>query len=345
MAGLSPAEIAQPIRAIVRSERNTTVLMAEAAGVDRERRRLRLTDGTHIDWDFLVVACGAQHVVLRARRLGAVRAGPQVHRGRDRHPPARAALVRARRARAERGAAGELLSFAVIGGGPTGMELAGALAELSKFVLDRDFRNIDPTEAKVWLIEAGPRILPSFPEDLAESAVSQLRELGVQVKTGAKVTSIEPHRVHLGAESIPCSVVLWAAGVAREPLHRGAGRPARPVRPGDGGAGPQRARAAARLRHRRRRAPRRQGRAAAPRRQPRGHAAGPHRREVDPPRDGGPRHPAVQLLRQGLDGDHRPQARDRDGRSHAHVRLPGLDGVALRPHLVPHRLPQPARRR
>jgi len=110
------------------------------------------------------------------------------------------------------------MSFVVIGGGPTGVELAGALAELAKFVVDRDFRRIDPSSAKVRLLEGGPRILPSFPDDLSESAVAQLHELGVEVRTGARVTAIEPGCVHLDDEELRASVVLWAAGVHAESL-------------------------------------------------------------------------------------------------------------------------------
>jgi NADH dehydrogenase len=225
MAGLSPAEIAQPIRSIVRSEHNATVLMAEVARVDGEKRRLHLTDGTHVDWDFLIVACGAQTSYFGHDDWE--RAAPGLKSIEDAIEIRQRVLVSFELAERETSAArrAELLSFVVIGGGPTGVELAGALAELSKFVLDRDFRHIDSTEAKVRLIEAGPRILPSFPDDLAESAVSQLEELGVKVLTGEKVTSIEPGLVRVGADSIACSVVLWAAGVSANPLTATLGAP------------------------------------------------------------------------------------------------------------------------
>ncbi|MGD0523528.1 MAG: NAD(P)/FAD-dependent oxidoreductase [Polyangiaceae bacterium] len=218
MAGLSPAEIAQPIRSIVRREHNATVLMADVARIEARTRRLELTDGSFIDWDFLIVACGA-----RTSYFGHddwERAAPGLKSIEDAIEIRQRVLLSFERAERETNAAkrGELLSFVVIGGGPTGVELAGALAELSKFVLERDFRHIDPTEAQVRLLEAGPRILPSFPDDLAESAVSQLQELGVKVQTGTKVTSIEPGLVRLGDTSIPCSVVLWAAGVSANPL-------------------------------------------------------------------------------------------------------------------------------
>jgi NADH dehydrogenase len=217
-AGLSPADIAQPIRAIVHAQHNVTVLLAEAVGVDLDARRLHLDDGAELTWDFLVVACGAETSYFGHDEWKEVAPGlksiPDAVAIRTR------VLVAFELAEREENAAmrEELLSFAVIGGGPTGVELAGALAELSKFVLDRDFRRIDPSSAKVRLLEAGPRILPSFPDDLAASAVAQLHELGVEVRAGARVTAIEPGRVHLGAEVLPASVVVWAAGVRAQPL-------------------------------------------------------------------------------------------------------------------------------
>jgi NADH:ubiquinone reductase (H+-translocating) len=225
MAGLSPADIAQPIRSIVRSEQNLTVLMAEATRVDADEQRLWLSDGTFLDWDFLVVACGARTSYFGHDEWAA--SAPGLKSIEDaveiRQRVLLAFELAEREPVAERRE--QLLSFVVIGGGPTGVELAGALAELSKFVLDRDFRSIRPWEAKVILLEAGPRILPSFPDDLAESANSQLRELGVEVRPGAKVTSIEPGYVRLGDDSIPCSVVLWAAGVRANQLTETIGAP------------------------------------------------------------------------------------------------------------------------
>jgi NADH:ubiquinone reductase (H+-translocating) len=217
-AGLSPADIAQPIRAIVHTQRNVTVLLAEAVRVDLGAREVHLDDGAVVPWDFLIVACGAETSYFGHDEWRDVAPGlksiPDAVSIRTR------VLLAFELAEREENAAmrEELLSFAVIGGGPTGVELAGALAELSKFVLDRDFRHIDPSAAKVRLLEAGPRILPTFPDDLAASAVAQLHELGVEVRAGARVTSIEPGRVHLGAETLRCSVVVWAAGVRAQPL-------------------------------------------------------------------------------------------------------------------------------
>jgi NADH dehydrogenase len=225
MAGLSPAEIAQPIRSILRTQRNATVLMAEVVRVDLPGKRVVFADGGSLSWDFLVLACGAGTSYFGHDDWEA--AAPGLKSIEDAVEIRQRVLVAFELAEREENAARreELLSFVVIGGGPTGVELAGALAELSKFVLDRDFRHIDPSEAKVRLVEAGPRILPSFPEDLAESAASQLRELGVEVRVGVPVSAIEPGCVRLADEKVPCSVVLWAAGVAANRLTASLGAP------------------------------------------------------------------------------------------------------------------------
>ncbi len=218
MAGLSPAEIAQPIRSIVHRQANTTVLMAEATRVDLAGRRVVLEDGTSLSWDFLVVACGAETSYFGHEDWAKQAPGlKSIEDAVDIRQRVLLAFELAEREpdpkRRE-----ELLSFVVIGGGPTGVELAGAMAELSRFVLDRDFRCVDPAAAKVRLIEAGPRILASFPEALTERAVAQLEELGVEVRTGTRVSSLEPGRVRVGDETIACSVVVWAAGVRANAL-------------------------------------------------------------------------------------------------------------------------------
>jgi NADH dehydrogenase len=225
MAGVSPADIAQPIRSIVQAQHNATVLMADVARVEAQERRVVLSDGQTLAWDFLVVACGVETSYFGHDAWAPAAPGLKtIEDALDIRQRVLMAFETAERAESAEQRE-QLLSFVVIGGGPTGVELAGALAELAKFVLDRDFRRIHPSEAKVRLLEAGPRILPSFPDDLAESAVSQLHELGVEVRTGGKVTAIDPGFVHLGEESIPCSVVLWAAGVRATPLTATLGAP------------------------------------------------------------------------------------------------------------------------
>jgi NADH dehydrogenase len=218
MAGLSPADIAQPIRAILSRQPNVTVLMADVSRIDAAARYVELTDGARLAWDFLVVACGAQTSYFGHE--GWTRTAPGLKSIEDALEIRRRVLLSFELAEREEDPARReaLLGFVVIGGGPTGVELAGALAELSKFVLERDFRRIDPSEARTVLLEGGDRILASFPEDLSASAVAQLHELGVEVRTGARVTAIEPDRVCIGDASIPCSVVLWAAGTRANPL-------------------------------------------------------------------------------------------------------------------------------
>ncbi len=218
VAGLSPADIAQPIRSILRKQGNVTVLMAEVASIDLRERRVALTDGESLEFDFLILACGAQTSYFGHDEWA--QAAPALKCIEDAVAIRQRVLLAFELAErvGEPRAGNDLLSFVVIGGGPTGVELAGALAELSKFVLDRDFRRINPSSAKVRLLEAGPRILPSFPDDLAERAAAQLRELGVEVRTGTRVTSIEPHCVEAGGERIGCSVVLWTAGVRANAL-------------------------------------------------------------------------------------------------------------------------------
>ena len=234
MAGLSPAEIAQPIRAILQAQHNATVLMAEAGRIDLAGRRVELADGGTIVFDFLVLACGAETSYFGHDAWQA--AAPGLKSIEDALEIRRRVLLAFEIAERESDETrrADLLGFVVIGGGPTGVELAGAVAELAKFVLDRDFRRIDPAAARVTLLEAGPRILPSFPTETSESAVAQLHELGVDVRCDTRVTAIEPACVFLkspdGAEGrIGCAVTLWAAGVHANPLTATLGVPLDPA--------------------------------------------------------------------------------------------------------------------
>jgi NADH dehydrogenase len=223
-AGLSAVEIASPIRRILRGQRNATVLMADASGFDLEGRRLLLTDG-ELSYDFLVVATGATHSYFG-------------HDEWTRHAPGLKTLEDALELRrrvllafeaAEREADGEKrrqwLTFVVIGGGPTGVEMAGALAEIARHTLAREFRRIDPRAARVILVEAGQRILSVYPEELSRSATLQLERLGVQIWTGAAVTGIDDTGVALGGERIAARTVVWGAGVQASPLGRALGVP------------------------------------------------------------------------------------------------------------------------
>ena len=223
-AALSPANIAVALRRVLRRQRNVSVVMAEAVAVDLRRKRVELQGGA-LDYDYLVLATGATHsyfghddwaahapglktlddaLEIRRRMLLSYEAAE-----RETDPDRREAL----------------LTFVVVGGGPTGVELAGALAEIARHVLLRDFRRIDPAAARVVLVEAGPRLLPAFPADLSQAALERLQRMGVQVRLGIAVTGIDGRGVALGAERIESRCVLWAAGVQASPLARSLGVP------------------------------------------------------------------------------------------------------------------------
>lgn len=216
-AALSTTDVAVPLRQIVRSQANTTVLLAEARAIDVERRRVVLDDG-EIAYQHLILATGvettwfghpewAEHafalkdaddaLAIRARILLAFEAAERTDDARERE---------------------RLLTFVVIGGGPTGVELAGALTEIARVTLARDFRRFDPKSARVVLVEAGPRVLASFPEELSARAASMLEHMGVVVRLGSRVTKIDAGGIELGSERITSATVLWAAGVRVTPL-------------------------------------------------------------------------------------------------------------------------------
>jgi NADH dehydrogenase len=226
-AGLAPSEIASPIRSILRKQKNTRVLLAEVTGVDLDAKAVTLGQEELDDlrYDYLILATGAQNnyfgndnwaeytlglkdlddaVEIRSRVLLAFEEAERIADPKRRE---------------------QVLTFVVIGGGPTGVEMAGALSELSRFALARDFRAINPKSTRIILVEMAGRILSSFPEDLSARAVRQLEELGVQVRTGARVTRIDGQGVHLGDELIPAVIVVWAAGVRATPITAELGAP------------------------------------------------------------------------------------------------------------------------
>ncbi|MBO9663981.1 NAD(P)/FAD-dependent oxidoreductase [Dokdonella sp.] len=217
-AGLSSPDIAAPLRHILRRQRNVTVLMDEAAGIDTAARRVALADGGVIDYDYLVVATGARHAYFGHDDWAAH--APGLKTIDDAFFIRRHLLEAFEFAERETDPArqAEWLNFVVIGGGPTGVELAGTLAEIARHTLPSEFRRSDPRKANVHLVEAGPRVLPSMPESLSEKARVQLQQLGVEVSTGQAVTEIDEHGVTLGDRRIAARTVLWAAGVAASPL-------------------------------------------------------------------------------------------------------------------------------
>lgn len=216
-AALSPGDIASPIRWILRHQKNVEVLLAEVQRVDVARRTLILRDG-ELSYDFLILAAGATHAYFGHDEWQVM--APGLKTLEDALDIRRRVLLAYEHAELESDPAkrAALLTFVVIGGGPTGVELAGALAEISRQSLARDFRHFDPSSARIVLIEAGPSILATFPQMLRDAARNDLMRLGVDVRTGRPVTGVSDGRVQLDGQWIEAATVLWAAGVAASPL-------------------------------------------------------------------------------------------------------------------------------
>jgi NADH dehydrogenase len=224
-AGLSAPDIAAPLRHILREQRNVTVLMGEAVAVDAAHREVQLGDGAALGYDILLLACGARHAYFGHDEWAPF--APGLKTLDDALEIRRRILTAFERAEREVDpvARAAWLTFAVVGGGPTGVELAGTLAEIARHTLHDEFRRIDSRHARIVLLEAGPRVLSNFPESLSAKARTQLQRLGVEVRTGVAVTQIGRDGLQLGEESIAARTVLWAAGVAASPLARTLGVP------------------------------------------------------------------------------------------------------------------------
>jgi NADH dehydrogenase FAD-containing subunit len=218
-AGLSPADIAVPIRSILRRRKNLSVLMAEVTGVDRAARVVE-TGSTRIAYDALVIATGTTHAYFGHDEWR--RFAPGLKSVEDALFIRRRLLLAFEEAEAGTDAVrrAALLTFIVVGGGPTGVELAGAIAELAHKALARDFRHIDPQQARIVLLEAGPRLLASFPDRLAARALRDLESLGVEVRLDTAVESVDEEGVVAGGARLAARTVLWAAGVAASPAAR-----------------------------------------------------------------------------------------------------------------------------
>jgi NADH dehydrogenase len=224
-AGLSPSDIASPIRSILRRSKNTEVLLAEAASVDVNSRQVTFTDGTNLRYDYLLVATGARHSYFGNDRWEPL--APGLKSLEDALEIRRRVLLAFERAERETDPVRRhaYLTFVVVGGGPTGVETAGAVAEIRRYALRRDFRRIDPGEATVMLLEGGPRLLPSYPPSLSEEAKLDLRKLGVEVRTETMVTDIRPGSVAAAGWVIPTQTVIWAAGNTASPVLKTLGTP------------------------------------------------------------------------------------------------------------------------
>jgi NADH dehydrogenase len=218
-AALNPSDIATPIRRILRRQRNCTVVLAEATAIDTAARRVILADAT-VSYDFLIVATGATHSYFGHDEWATY--APGLKSIDDALEMRRRILLAFEAAERESDPERpqEWLNIVVVGAGPTGVELAGALAEIARHVLTQDFRQIDSRSARVFLIEAGPRILPSFSAGLSSEAERRLRRLGVDVLTGSPVEKIDDRGVLVGGRKLAARTVLWAAGVAASPLPR-----------------------------------------------------------------------------------------------------------------------------
>jgi NADH dehydrogenase len=224
-AGLSPGDIASPIRWILRRQRNVEVILGDVERIHTDRKQVHLVDGADIPYDFLIVAAGATHAYFGHDDWRPY--APGLKTLEDALDIRRRVLLAFERAEREPEAADREanLTFVIVGGGPTGVELAGALAEIATHALAHDFRHIDPRSAKIMLLEAGPTVLASFPARLGAAARRDLERLGVEVRTGTMVTRVGPDFVEAGALRIAAKTVLWAAGVAASPLGRSLGVP------------------------------------------------------------------------------------------------------------------------
>src|SRR5579871_5563351 len=201
LAVLSPAEIASPIRTVMKRARNVQVLLGDVTGFDLEKRLLRMGD-IELGYDFLIVAAGATHAYFGHPEWEALAPGLKtIEDAIEIRRRVLLAFETAERDAIVRGVHASL-NFVVIGAGPTGVELAGAISDISRRYMEHDFRGIDPRQARIILLEGGPRVLPAFPGDLSASAEKQLRELGVEVRTNAMVTNVEPGWVTAGTERI-----------------------------------------------------------------------------------------------------------------------------------------------
>jgi NADH dehydrogenase len=224
-AALNPADIASPIRKILRHQKNVRVMLAEVLGVDAPGKKV-LLDGAAIPYDTLILACGATHSYFGKNQWAPF--APGLKSIEDALQIRRRVLLAYEAAELDTDP--ELrkawLTFVVVGGGPTGVELAGALKEIGTHALQKDFRTINPAEARVLLLEGADRILPTYVPELSAEAKKELEELGVEVRTGAKVTNIDDEGVRIGdSEHIAAKTVLWAAGVAAAPVARSLGVP------------------------------------------------------------------------------------------------------------------------
>lgn len=218
LAVLSPGDIAQPIRSLLRDHKNIDVLMDEVVGFDVPLCRVHLKSGAQLEFDYLVVATGSTHSYFGKDEWAAV--APGLKTIEDATEIRRRVLLAFELAEREMLESGThpALNFVIIGGGPTGVELAGAISDIARLYMTKDFRRINPSSAQVLILEGSPHILGAYPDDLQASARKQLEELGVKIRTGAHVTDVQPGYVMIGKERVDSVCTLWGAGVQASPL-------------------------------------------------------------------------------------------------------------------------------
>jgi NADH dehydrogenase len=223
LAALSPADIAAPLRVAVHGKKNIAVLIGNVVAFDLERRFVLLDEGDQVPYDYLVVATGATHSYFGHDDWAQI--APGLKSLEDATEIRRRVLLAFELSERESLLQGRHcpVNFVIVGGGPTGVELAGAISEISRHVLSADFHGTDPRSARILLLEGGPRVLPAYTDDLSASAQKQLEELGVEVHTNTMVTNIEPGVVWVGDQKIDAAVTIWAAGVKASPLGQALG--------------------------------------------------------------------------------------------------------------------------
>src|SRR5947199_7958503 len=218
-AGLSPSDIASPIRSILSRQANTNMVLARLSGIDTARHEV-VAEGQRFPYDCLILATGAQHAYFGHDEWAAF--APGLKTIDDATYIRRRILLAFEKAETETDAAerARLMNFVIVGGGATGVEMAGAIAELATRALARDFRSIDPRSARIILVEAAPRLLGAFDASLSEAAKRSLEQVGVEVRLGAAVTALDEGGVSLGADRIEARIVIWGAGVVASPASR-----------------------------------------------------------------------------------------------------------------------------
>jgi NADH dehydrogenase len=223
-AALSPADIAAPVRAVLSKCKNMEVILAEVASVDANAKKVKMVDG-EIDYDYLIVATGARHSYFGHPEWE--RLAPGLKSLEDAVEIRRRILMAFEYAEKIRDEAARkaAMTFVIVGGGPTGVEMAGAIAEIARYTLAKDFRHIDPSQARVILVEGEPLVLAAYPEDLRKSAMKQLADLGVEVRTGVHATNLSEQGLQVGDEFIPSRVKIWAAGNTASAIGRSLGVP------------------------------------------------------------------------------------------------------------------------